>query len=72
MTYFNNRVLNRALYINYIALAIDPFLDIYIKKNRNQMGQTKGPFDFLETSRPAVAHIYKKKPKSNGPNKRPI
>ena len=28
-----------------IAVALD------IKRNRNQMGQSKGPFDFLETSR---------------------
>ena len=38
--------------INYIdCLLIAYLLGTYIKRNRNQMGQTKGPFDFLETSR---------------------
>ena len=41
----------QAAIIQSSILIFTPAVALYIKRNRNQMGQSKGPFDFLETSR---------------------
>ena len=55
----------QAARIQSSILIFTPAVTLYIKRNRNQMGQSKGPFDFLETSRnPFNLALSPKKSKS--------